>query len=70
MFAESKSTKEIKPHEHNHGEKPLLDQLAALDWELIGLDRTQHPSDTYRQLYLKKLDLSAKCYSLCDINRL
>jgi hypothetical protein len=46
VFAESKSTKEIKPDGENHGEKPLLDQLAGHDWELIGLARTQHPSDT------------------------
>jgi len=39
----------IKLDERNHVEKPLLDQLAGLDWEIIDLDSKQHPSDSHRQ---------------------
>ena len=31
----------IKLDERNHVEKPLLDQLAGLGWEIIDLDSTQ-----------------------------
>jgi type I restriction enzyme R subunit len=57
----------IKLDERNRVEKPLLDQLAGLDWEIIDLDSKQHPSDS---LHRKYLDLSVKCYSLCDVDRL
>ena len=39
----------IKLDERNHVEKPLLDQLAGSDWEIIDLDNKQHPGDTYRE---------------------
>ncbi len=38
----------IKLDERNHVEKPLLDQLDGLDWEIIDLDNKQHPADTHR----------------------
>ena len=38
----------IKLDERNHVEKPLLDQLDGLDWEIIDLDNKQHPGDTFR----------------------
>ncbi len=38
----------IKLDERNHVEKPLLDQLAGLEWEVIDLDSKQHPADTFR----------------------
>ena len=35
--------------ERNHVERPLLDQLAGLDWEVIDLtDMKQTPADTSR----------------------
>lgn len=37
--------------ERNYVEKPLLDQLAGLGWEIIDLDRKQHPADSYRQSF-------------------
>ncbi|MFH1974045.1 MAG: HsdR family type I site-specific deoxyribonuclease [Pseudomonadota bacterium] len=39
----------IKLDERNHVEKPLLDQLDGLDWEIIDLDNKQHPGDTFRE---------------------
>lgn len=33
----------------NHVEKPLLDQLVGRTWELFGLDRKQHSSDSFRR---------------------
>jgi len=38
----------VKLDERNHVEKPFLDQLAGLDWEIIDLDGKQHPGDTFR----------------------
>ena len=37
----------IKLDERNHVEKPLLDQLDGLGWEIIDLDNKQHPGATY-----------------------
>ena len=40
----------IKLDERNHVEKPLLDQLAGLGWEVIDLtDMKQTPADTHRE---------------------
>ena len=44
----NKSPQHIKLDERNHVEKPLLDQLAGLGWEIIDLDSKQHPGATYR----------------------
>jgi type I restriction enzyme R subunit len=44
----NKSPQHIKLDERNHVEKPLLDQLAGLGWEIIDLDNKQHPGATYR----------------------
>ena len=41
----------IKLDERNHVEKPLLDQLAELGWEIIDLDNKQHPGDTFRETF-------------------
>lgn len=38
----------IRIDERNHVEKPFLDQLRNLDWEIIDLDPKQHPEDSYR----------------------
>ena len=51
MFAESKAIKEIKLDEPNHVEIPLLDQPRGLDWEIIDLDRTQSPPETFRETF-------------------
>lgn len=42
----------IKLDERNHVEKPLLDQLEGLGWEVIDLtDRKQTPADTHRESF-------------------
>jgi type I restriction enzyme, R subunit len=41
-----------KLDERNHVEKPFLDQLAALDWEVIDLtDVQQTPGQTFRESF-------------------
>ena len=40
----NRTPQRIKIDERNHVEKPLLDQLAGLDWEIIDLDNKQHPA--------------------------
>ena len=41
----------IKLDERNHVEKPLLDQLSGLRWEIIDLDNKQYPGATYRETF-------------------
>ena len=42
----------IKLDERNHVEKPLLDQLAGLGWDVIDLtDKKQTPADTHRESF-------------------
>ncbi len=44
-----KTPKALKIDERNHVEKPLLDQLAGLGWEILDLERGQKSSDSYRE---------------------
>ncbi|KAB3536338.1 type I restriction endonuclease subunit R [Alkaliphilus pronyensis] len=37
--------------ERNHVEKPFLDQLHVLGWEIIDLDAKQHPEDSHRSSF-------------------
>ena len=39
----------LRLDERRHVEKPLLEQLAGLGWEILDLDRKQHPSDSFRE---------------------
>ncbi|MBU8921516.1 MAG: HsdR family type I site-specific deoxyribonuclease [Bacteroidales bacterium] len=39
----------IKLDERNHVENPFLDQLQSLGWQIVDLDRSQHPGDSYRE---------------------
>ena len=48
MARTDKTPQHIKLDERNHVEKPLLDQLTGLGWEVLDLDLKQHPSDTFR----------------------
>lgn len=41
----------LKIDERNHVEKPFLNQLSSLDWELIDLNNNQTPWDSYRQSF-------------------
>jgi len=44
----SKTPEHIRIDERNHVEKPLLDQLNGLQWEVLDLDKTQTPQETFR----------------------
>jgi len=46
-----KTPAHIKLDERNSVEKPFLDQLAGLDWEILDLDGKQHPGDTFRETF-------------------
>lgn len=43
--------KHIRLDERNHVEKPLLDQLAGLGWEVLDLTIEQRPADTFRESF-------------------
>ena len=45
MSTEDRTPKHIKLDERNHVEKPMLDQIDVLGWEIIDLDSKQHPVD-------------------------
>lgn len=47
----NKVPQHIALDERNHVEKPLLDQLAGLGWEIIDLDSRQRPEDSYRESF-------------------
>ncbi|ABI69547.1 type I restriction endonuclease subunit R [Syntrophomonas wolfei] len=47
-MSQYKTPEYIRIDERNSVEKPLLDQLAGLGWEIIDLDRQQLPTDSYR----------------------
>ena len=51
MPASPKLAKEISLDERNHVEKPFLDQLDGLGWQIIDCDSTQKPSDTFRESF-------------------
>ncbi len=44
----SKTPEHIRIDERNHVEKPLLDQLAGLQWDILDLDKIQTPQQTFR----------------------
>ncbi len=46
-----KTPPHIKIDERHHVEKPLLDQLQALDWEVIDLEMKQEPKQSFRQSF-------------------
>jgi type I restriction enzyme R subunit len=68
MASTDKTAEVIKLDERHHVEKPLLDQLAALHWEVIDLDSKQHPSDTFRQNFTEVVMLSVLREQLKIIN--
>ncbi len=63
-----KTPPHIKLDERNHVEKPLLDQLNGLKWEVIDLDGKQHPTDSYRQSFTEVVMLSVLREQLKVIN--
>jgi hypothetical protein len=51
MAKQDNSPAHIKLDERNHVEKPLLEQLAGLGWEVLDLDNKQHPADSFRKSF-------------------
>ena len=54
--------------ERNHVEKPMLEQLEGLGWEIIDLDNKQHPTDSYRKNFTEAIMLSVLQKQLKIIN--
>lgn len=65
---QDKTPQVIKIDERNHVEKPLLNQLAGLGWEIIDLDNKQHPSDSRRQSFTEVVMLPVLQEQLKVIN--
>jgi type I restriction enzyme R subunit len=63
-----KTAKEIRLDERNHVEKPLLDQLAGLQWEVLDCDHKQHPSETFRESFTEVVMLPVVRAQLKVIN--
>ena len=60
MSSPGKTPKHIKLDERTHVEKPLLDQLAGLGWEVIDLtDVKQTPADTVLSEYRAAANLES-----------
>jgi len=58
----------IKLDERNHVEKPLLDQLQSLGWEVLDLDNKQHPADSFRENYTEVVMLPVLREQVARIN--
>jgi type I restriction enzyme R subunit len=58
----------LKLDERNHVEKPFLDQLDGLGWEIIDLGSKQHPSDGFRQSFTEVVMLPVLREQLKVIN--
>jgi len=59
---------QLKLDERNHVEKPLLDQLAGLGWEVLDLDGKQHPGDSFRESFTEVVMLPVLRERLKGIN--
>lgn len=68
MLSADKVATEIKLDERNHVEKPLLDQLSGLGWQVIDLDSKQTPSDTFRENFTEVVMLPVLRQQLKVIN--
>jgi type I restriction enzyme R subunit len=68
MANTDQTANELKLDERNHVEKPLLHQLAGLQWEVIDLDNKQQPSDTFRETFTEILMLPVLREQLKVIN--
>lgn len=51
MSIQDRTPKHIKIDERNHVEKPLLNQLHGLGWEVLDLEAKQKPQDTFRESF-------------------
>jgi type I restriction enzyme R subunit len=68
MPSADKTAVELKLDERDHVEKPLLDQLAGLGWQVIDLDGKQHPRDTFRENFTEVVMLPVLREQLRTIN--
>ena len=64
----NKTPEHIRIDERNHVEKPLLDQLAGLEWEILDLDKTQTPQQTFRENFTEVVMLPVLREQLKVIN--
>ena len=64
----SKTPEHIRIDERNHVEKPLLDQLADLHWEILDLDKIQTPQQTFRDNFTEVVMLPVLREQLKIIN--
>lgn len=63
-----KLAKELKLDERDHVEKPFLDQLEELNWEVIDCDTKQNPGDTFRENFTEVVMLPVLRAQLKVIN--
>ena len=50
MKNHKQKSNQLRLDERNHVEKPFLDQLHGLDWEIINLDNKHRATTTTRRL--------------------
>ena len=60
--------RQIMLDERNHVEKPLLEQLEDLGWEVIDLENKQHSTDSYRETFTEVVMLPVLREQLKVIN--
>jgi type I restriction enzyme R subunit len=65
---QDKTPPHIRLDERNHVEKPLLDQLSGLGWEILALDGKQHPGDSRRETFTEVVMLPVLREQLKVIN--
>jgi type I restriction enzyme R subunit len=68
MPSADKIAADLRLDERNHVEKPLLDQLSGLAWEIVDLDGKQLPGDTFRENFTEVVMLPVLRQQLKVIN--
>jgi len=68
MATSERLARELKLDERNHVEKPFLDQLEGLKWEIIDCDTKQNPADTHRENFTEVVMLPVLKEQLKVIN--
>src|SRR5688572_5785912 len=68
MPSADKTLKEIKLDERLHVEKPFLEQLAGLGWEVIDCDSQTQPRQTFRENFTEVVMLPVLRQQLKIIN--
>ncbi|NJO59376.1 MAG: type I restriction endonuclease subunit R [Richelia sp. RM2_1_2] len=68
MASKDKTPNRIKIDERNHVEKPLLEQLQGLGWEVMDLNKGQKPQDTHRSNFTEVVMLPVLRQQLQVIN--